>query len=111
MPAMRKKERNGPGISTFADSVDPTLASSTDTESERLVPRAAAVKLEPTETATARSAARRKKELANRFAGKTFKRKVRTFKISSPKRSRTCTAQLRCAERRFGPKRNQVQNG
>src|SRR4030088_2926243 len=108
MPAMRKKERNGPGITTSADSVDPTLPSSADTESDGVVPRATAAKLKPTEAAAARRAARRKKELANRFAGKSFKRKVRAFKISSPKRSRTWAAQLRCAERRFGPQRSQI---
>jgi len=84
---MRKKERNGPGIVTFADSVDATLASSEDRESEGPVPRTAGTKHEPTARVAARMGAGRKKDLARRFAGKSVKRSVRTFKIASPKRN------------------------
>src|SRR2546426_36738 len=103
---MRKKERNGPGIATFADSGDPTLASSDDKESEGAVPRTAGAKHEPTERVAARMVARRMRNLAHRFAGKSVKKSVRTFKISSPKRNRERTGQLSRRERRFGPKRN-----
>jgi hypothetical protein len=84
---MRKKERNGPGIATFAESDDPTLASS-DKGSEGVVPRAAEAKHDATEIVVATRAARRKKHRANRFTGKSFKRKVLAFKISSPKQNR-----------------------
>src|SRR6266481_1635711 len=93
IPAMRKKERNGPGIATFADSGDPTLASSNDKESEGATPRTAGAKHEPTERLAARMAARRKRDLAQdlahrRFVSKSFRRSVRALIISSPKRNR-----------------------
>src|SRR6266481_6047520 len=82
IPAMRKKGRNGPGIATFADSGDPTLASSNDKESE------GGAKHEPTDRVAARMAARRKRDLAHRFVSKSFRRSVRVLIISSPKRNR-----------------------
>src|SRR2546425_6744647 len=91
---MRKKERNGPGIATFADSGDPTLASSDDKESEGEVPRTAGAKHEPTERVAAKMVARWMRNLANRFAGKSVKKSVRAFKVSSPKRSEEHTSEL-----------------
>jgi hypothetical protein len=78
---MRKKERNGPGITTVADSLDPTLVSSSDAELEGVMPGVAAAKLKPAEKVKAESTARRKKEFMNRFADKSVSRKVQTFKI------------------------------
>src|SRR6266436_2071594 len=88
IPAMRKKERNGPGIATFADSGDPTLASSDGKESEGAVHRTAGARHEPMEKVAARMPTRRKRDLAHRLAGKSIKRSVRAFKISSPKQDR-----------------------
>ncbi len=80
---MRKKERNGPGIATLADSGDPTLASSDDKESVGAVPPTAEGKHETTERVPAKKAARWKRDLVHRFAGESVKRSVRRFKISS----------------------------
>jgi len=62
IPAMRKKERNGPGIATFADSGDPTLGTS---DGKVSVPQTAGAKHEPGESVAARMAARRKRDLAH----------------------------------------------
>src|SRR2546429_9996468 len=88
---MRRKERNGPGIVTLADSRDPTLASD-GKESEGTLHRTAGARHEQTERVAARMLARQKR--AHRFAGKWVKRSVQALKISSPKR--------RSEERRVG---------
>src|SRR2546429_5507451 len=88
IPAIRKKERNGPGIARFADSGDPTLASSDGKESEGTVHRAAGARHEPRERVTLRMHVKRKRDLAHRSAGKWVKRSVQALKISSPKRDR-----------------------
>jgi len=64
---MRKKERNGPGIATFADSGDPTLGSF---DGKVSLPPTAGAKHDPTESVAARMAARRKRDLAYLFAHK-----------------------------------------
>jgi len=84
------------------------LPSSDDKESEGAVPRTAGAKHEPTERVAARMVARRMRNFAHGLAGKSVKKSVRAFKISSPKRNRAWTAQLSRRERRFGPKRNQI---
>jgi hypothetical protein len=81
MPAMRKKERKGPGIATVVDSLDPISVFSADEESEGVAPRGAAPKLEPTQKTAARRTAGHTKELVNRFIGKSIKRKVRALMI------------------------------
>jgi len=88
---MRKKERNGPGIATYAGSGDPTLASSDGKESGGVVPRAAGAKHEPTERVAARIRGRWKKHLAHRLL---VKRSVWAFKISSPESSLNGTVQM-----------------
>src|SRR2546429_2076375 len=88
IPAIRKKERNGPGIVRFADSGDPALASSDGKESAGTVHRAAGARHQPRERVTPKMQVRRKKDLAHRSASKWVKRSVQAFKISSPKRER-----------------------
>ena len=79
MPAMRKKERNGPGIATFVDSGDTALASPEDAECVS----AARAKVEPTHKAGASMAETRKKDLLHRFVSKAVKNNVRALKIAS----------------------------
>ena len=87
MPAMRKKERSGPGIATVTDSGGPTLASSDDKPLEGVEARTIGAKHEPiAKTATVRGAARRKNRLPNSRGDSGVKRSVQAFKIASPVR-------------------------
>src|SRR2546430_14561267 len=89
IPAIRKKERNGPGIVRFADSGDPALASSDGKESAGTVHRAAGAGHQPREKGTPKMQGRREKGLAHRPGSKRGKRSVQGFKNFSPKRGRS----------------------
>src|ERR1700747_772976 len=80
IPAMRKKDRNGPGIPTVVVSDDPPLASEDDQESGGAAPRMAGAKDEPTEKVAARIATRRKRDLTHRFPCKAVRRSVGALK-------------------------------
>jgi hypothetical protein len=84
IPAMRKKERSGPGIATSADSGELTSVYSAERGPGGVVPRAPEAKQELIQ----RVAAKIVGSLAHRFDIKSVKRSVQAFKIASPKRNR-----------------------
>src|ERR1700726_3756374 len=95
---MRKKERIGPGIETLDGSADPILASS---EPGALVARVARARHQPKERVAARLAERRRKDLACRFLGKSVQRRMRAFKISSPKRKWSLNGTIEMRKKRI----------
>jgi len=70
IPAIRKKERNGPGMVRLADSGNPALVSSGGKESAGTAHRTAGARYEPRQKVAARMPAKRNRDLAHRFVRK-----------------------------------------